>query len=64
MGEFGVVLMIGGNISGETRTLSIALYDQMQSLDYAGASRTALVLLAISFVALSITHGLGFRRRP
>jgi molybdate transport system permease protein len=63
MGEFGVVLMIGGNVPGETRTLSIALYDQMQALDYAGASKTALVLLAISFVALSVTHSLGFRRR-
>ncbi|NOY90941.1 MAG: molybdate ABC transporter permease subunit [Deltaproteobacteria bacterium] len=63
MGEFGVVLMIGGNVSGETRTLSIALYDQMQALDYAGASKTAFVLLAIAFVALSVTHSVGFRRR-
>jgi len=61
MGEFGVVLMIGGNLPSETRTLSISLYDQMQSLDYDGASHTALLLLAISFLALSVTHGFGRR---
>ncbi|MDE3103548.1 MAG: molybdate ABC transporter permease subunit [Acidobacteriota bacterium] len=52
VGEFGVVLMLGGNIPGATRTLSIALYDQVQELNYAAANRTAGVLLAISFAAL------------
>jgi len=57
MGEFGVVLMIGGNIPGVTRTVSIDIYDQVQALNYAAANRTALVLLAISFAALSLVYG-------
>ena len=52
VGEFGVVLMLGGNIPGATRTLSIALYDQVQELNYAAADRTAGVLLVVAFVAL------------
>ncbi len=58
MGEFGVVLMVGGNIPGATRTVSIAIYDAVQSLDYATANHTALFLLAISFLALAASHGL------
>src|ERR1700691_2644348 len=58
LGEFGVVLMVGGNIPGVTRTVSIAIYDQTQALDYAGANRMALLLLAVSFVTLSITYSL------
>jgi molybdate transport system permease protein len=58
LGEFGVVLMVGGNIPGVTRTLSIAIYDQTQALDYAGANHLALILLAFSFVTLSITYSL------
>jgi molybdate transport system permease protein len=57
IGEFGVVLMVGGNIAGETRTVSIAIYDQVQALDYAGAAATALPLLLISFVVLALTYG-------
>jgi molybdate transport system permease protein len=57
MGEFGVVLMIGGNIPGVTRTVSIDIYDQVQALNYAAANQTALVLLAISFAALSFVYG-------
>ncbi len=53
IGEFGVVLMIGGNIPGVTRTISIDLYDQVQALNYQGAGETALVLLAASFFFLS-----------
>src|SRR5712692_9750674 len=45
MGEFGVVLMVGGNLRGVTRTASIAVYDDVQALDYAAANQTALVLL-------------------
>jgi molybdate transport system permease protein len=52
VGEFGVVLMLGGNIPGATRTLSISLYDQVQEFNYAAANRTALLLLVISLAAL------------
>lgn len=58
MGEFGVVLMVGGNIPGVTRTVSIAIYDEVQSLDYAAANGTALALLAFSFAVLSVIYGL------
>jgi len=58
MGEFGVVLMVGGNIPGVTRTVSIAIYDQVQSLDYAAANRTALLLLLFSFAVLCVVYGL------
>ena len=58
MGEFGVVLMVGGNIPGVTRTVSIAIYDEVQSLDYAAANRTALALLIFSFAVLSAVYGL------
>ena len=52
LGEFGVVLMVGGNIAGETRTLSIAIFDSVEQLDYAAANATALFLLGISFAVL------------
>jgi len=58
IGEFGVVLMIGGNIPGATRTVSISIYDAVQALDYQAAARTSLALLAVSFVILSITYAL------
>jgi molybdate transport system permease protein len=63
VGEFGVVLMVGGNIPGETRTLSISVYDSVQSFDYATAGRTSLVLLIFSFVVLTATYVLQ-RRSP
>lgn len=56
MGEFGVVLMVGGNIPGVTRTLSISIYDQVQDLNYSYANKTALVLIAISFVLLTVVY--------
>jgi molybdate transport system permease protein len=56
LGEFGVVLMVGGNIPGVTRTVSIAIYDHVQALDYSGANRMALLLMAFSFVTLSLTY--------
>jgi molybdate transport system permease protein len=56
VGEFGVVLMLGGDIPGRTRTLSISIYDQVQELNYAAADRTALALVAISFLALLIVY--------
>jgi len=58
LGEFGVVLMVGGNLPGVTRTVSISIYDSVQSLDYAAASQTSLLLLVISFVILAMTYGL------
>jgi molybdate transport system permease protein len=58
IGEFGVVLMVGGNVPGQTRTLSIALFDAVEQLDWAAAHRTSLVLLALSFAALVATHAL------
>jgi molybdate transport system permease protein len=61
MGEFGVVLMVGGNIPGVTRTVSIDIYDKVQAFDYSGANLTALVLLVISFAVLSVVYGLNRR---
>ena len=50
--------MVGGNIAGVTRTVSISIYDQVQSLDYAAAGATSLFLLAISFVVLTVVYAL------
>ena len=61
LGEFGVVLMVGGNIPGITRTVSIDIYDKVQAFDYAGANTMALVLLAISFVILSMVFAINRR---
>jgi len=61
MGEFGVVLMVGGNIPGVTRTLSINIYDQVQDLNYSAANTTALVLVVIAFILLSLVYS--FNRR-
>ena len=58
LGEFGVVLMVGGNIPGETRTLSIAIFNHVEALEYGAAARTSLLLLAVSFVVLVVTHAL------
>src|SRR5579872_1234109 len=58
MGEFGVVLMVGGNIPGVTRTVSIDIYDRVQSSDYAGANQTALVPLLVCFALLVLVYGL------
>ncbi|WP_269744948.1 molybdate ABC transporter permease subunit [Methyloversatilis discipulorum] len=53
LGEFGVVLMMGGSIPGETKTVAIAIYDRVQSFDLAGADRMALLLLALSLGAVA-----------
>jgi molybdate transport system permease protein len=63
VGEFGVVLMVGGDIPGVTRTLSISIYDQVQELRYTVANLTAAILVALSFIALLIVYGRS-RRRP
>jgi molybdate transport system permease protein len=58
LGEFGVVLMLGGNIPGKTQTASIAIFDNVQMLDYATAGRQSLTLMAISFALLVLIYGL------
>jgi molybdate transport system permease protein len=62
MGEFGVVLMVGGNIPGVTRTVSIDIYDQVQSSNYAAANQTALMLLFFCFAVLTLVYALN--RKP
>ena len=61
VGEFGVVLMVGGNIPGATQTISIAIYDEVQALDYATAAHTSAALLIFSFVTLAIVYALNRR---
>jgi molybdate transport system permease protein len=58
MGEFGVVVMVGGNIQGVTRTMSIEIYDHVQALDYASAAQTSLVLLGFSFAVLTLLYSI------
>jgi molybdate transport system permease protein len=57
LGEFGVVLMVGGNIPGETKTVAISIYDKAQSFDHASAGAMALLLLAISLVTIAVSYG-------
>src|SRR5450755_3572588 len=61
MGEFGVVLMVGGNIPGVTRTVSIDIFDRVQASDYTGANQTALLLLVLCFALLATVYGLNRR---
>jgi len=66
LGEFGVVLMVGGSIPGETKTIAIAIYDRMQALDMAAAGSMSLALLLVSLAAISasyVTTGRRGRRR-
>lgn len=56
IGEFGVVLMIGGNIPGKTKVASIAIYDEVESLDYASASQYSLVLFIVAFIILLVVY--------
>ncbi len=62
LGEFGVVLMVGGNIPGQTRTLAVAIFDHVEALEYGAAHRTAALLLATSFAVLALVYAL--QRRP
>ncbi|MBI5070156.1 MAG: molybdate ABC transporter permease subunit [Deltaproteobacteria bacterium] len=62
LGEFGVVLMVGGNIPGRTRTLAVAIFDHVEALEYGAAHRTAALLLAVSFAVLALVYAL--QRRP
>ena len=61
LGEFGVVLMVGGNLAGVTRTVSIDIYDHVQSLEYGAANRMALVLMGISFGVLGLVYAVNRR---
>jgi len=58
LGEFGVVLMVGGNIEGVTRTASIDIYDEVQALNYAGAAKTAAFLLVVSYLVLLLVYAM------
>ncbi len=62
VGEFGVVLMLGGDIPGATRTLSIVLYNQVENFDYDAAERTAAILLGLSVMALAAIYSTSRRR--
>jgi molybdate transport system permease protein len=61
VGEFGVVLMIGGNIPGVTKVASIAIYNEVEALNYSGANQYALVLFAITFVILLVVYSVNNR---
>jgi molybdate transport system permease protein len=61
LGEFGVVMMVGGNLPGETRTVSVAIYDDVQALEYARANSTAFVLLLFSVGVLALVYALNRR---
>jgi molybdate transport system permease protein len=61
LGEFGVVLMMGGNISGETKTISIAIYDSVQAFDFDSAGAMSLILLLFAISALALTTSLSRR---
>jgi molybdate transport system permease protein len=62
LGEFGVVLMVGGNLPGVTRTVSISIYDHVQAFDYPPANATALLLLGVSFATLAAVYAV--QRKP
>ena len=64
VGEFGVVLMLGGDIAGKTRTLSVSIFDDVQALNYSAAARASLLLVVFSFVVLFITYALQRRVLP
>lgn len=63
LGEFGVVLMVGGSIPGETRTIAIAIYDRVQAFDTAGAGVMSMVLLLVSMAAIAAAYITGSRRQ-
>lgn len=63
LGEFGVILMVGGAIDGETRTLAIAIYDRVQAFDETGAAVMSAMLLLVSFLTIGVVYGLAGRRR-
>ena len=63
IGEFGVVLMVGGNIPGETRVVSIAIYDEVEAMNYGTAGVYSAILLAFSFLVLATVYLINFNQR-
>ena len=63
LGEFGVILMIGGSIPGETKTIAISIYDSVQNMDHASASGMSLLLLIISLLAITWSYQLTSKKR-
>lgn len=63
LGEFGVILMVGGSLDGETRTLAISIYDRVQAFDEHAAGVMSAMLLAVSFVTIGVVYGLARRGR-
>jgi molybdate transport system permease protein len=63
LGEFGVVLMVGGNIPGETRVVSIAIYDHVESLEYGQAHVLAAILLAFAFISMLLMYVVNHRMK-
>ncbi|MFC3070673.1 molybdate ABC transporter permease subunit [Phenylobacterium soli] len=61
MGEFGVVLMVGGSIPGQTRTLALSIYDRVQAFDFGAAGAMSAALLAFSILAIAVVHGVSSR---
>ncbi|MBK1736203.1 molybdate ABC transporter permease subunit, partial [Halorhodospira abdelmalekii] len=61
LGEFGMILMIGGNIPGQTQVASIAIYDHVEAMDYASAHALSLLLVALAFILLMSVYGLNRR---
>ncbi len=64
VGEFGVVLMVGGNIPGRTQVISIAIYEEVETLNYAQAHQWSAILLVFSFLTLLVVYGLNRRSAP
>ena len=63
IGEFGIVLMVGGNMPGDTRVASIALYDEVQSLNYDQANKYAFIMFVVSFIVLTTIYSINKRQR-
>ena len=63
IGEFGVVIMVGGNMPGETRVASIAIYDQVQTMNYDVANRYSIVLFIISAIILTIIYSMNGKKK-
>jgi molybdate transport system permease protein len=63
IGEFGVVIMVGGNMPGETRVASIAIYDEVQAMNYDRANQYSMVLFLISFVLLTVIYSMNSRKK-
>jgi len=63
IGEFGVVIMVGGNMPGETRVASVAIYDEVQLMNYSTANRYSFVLFLISLVILTVVYGINGKNK-